>query len=110
MHPRKEDALFSCKKYGAYRPFDVRRVEQEPVLHTGFRDGNVPAGHERLRVCEEALDMLPEGAYLRSDTAGYRHDLLRYRGKGENERFGRIGFAAGCDVTKEFTKAVAEGR
>jgi hypothetical protein len=43
------------------------------VLHTEFRDGNVPAGYEQLRVFQEALEMLPEGVrkvYLRSDTAG----------------------------------------
>jgi hypothetical protein len=55
--------------------------------------------------------MLPEGVtkvYLRSDTAGYEHDLLLYCEKGESKRFGRIEFAIGCDVTKEFKKAVAE--
>jgi hypothetical protein len=46
--------------------------------------------------------------YLRSDTAGYQHDLLKYCEKGENTRFGRIEFAIGADVTKEFRKAVAE--
>jgi hypothetical protein len=38
----------------------------------------------------------------------YQHDLLRYCEKGENTRFGRIEFAIGCDVTKEFRKAVCE--
>jgi hypothetical protein len=107
----KADALFSYKGYKAYQPFNVWWAEQELILHTEFRDGNVPAGYEQLRVCKEALAMLPEGVtkvYLRSDTAGYQHDLLRYCEKGENERFGRIEFAIGADVTKEFKKAVAE--
>jgi hypothetical protein len=55
--------------------------------------------------------MLPEGVekvYLRSDTAGYQHDLLRYCEKGVNKRFGRIEFAIGADVTREFRRAVAE--
>jgi hypothetical protein len=76
-----------------------------------FRDRNVPAGYEQLRVLKEALAMLPEGVkkvYLRSDTAGYQHDLLKYCEKGEQARFGRIEFAIGADVTKEFKKAVAE--
>ena len=62
-------------------------------------------------VFEEALEMLPEGVsqvYLRSDTAGYEHRLLRYCEKGQNKRFGKIGFAIGVDVTPEFKKAVAE--
>jgi DDE family transposase len=108
---QKEDALFSYERYKAYQPFNTWWAEQELVLHTEFRDGNVPAGYEQLRVFKEALDMLPEGVtkvYLRSDTAGYQHDLLRYCEKGENKRFGRIEFAIGADVTKEFKKAVAE--
>ena len=108
---QKEDALFSYKGYKAYQPFNVWWAEHELVLHTEFRDGNVPAGYEQLRVLKEALDLLPEGVknvYLRSDTAGYQHDLLRYCEKRENKRFGRIEFAIGCDVTKEFKKAVAE--
>jgi len=81
------------------------------VLHTEFRDGNVPAGHEQLRVLQEALSLLPAGVEkvrLRSDTAGYQHALLRYCERGEHERFGRIEFAMGCDVTAEFKKAVLE--
>jgi hypothetical protein len=108
---QKEDALFSYKGYRAYQPFNVWWAEQELMLHTEFRDGNVPAGYEQLRLLKEALDLLPEGVknvYLRSDTAGYQHDLLRYCEKGENKRFGRIEFAISADVTKEFKKAVAE--
>ncbi len=108
---QKEDALFSYKGYRAYQPFNIYWAEQELVLRSEFRDGNVPAGFEQLRVFKEALDMLPEGVervYLRSDTAGYQHDLLKYCEKGENKRFGRIEFAIGADVTKEFKKAVAE--
>jgi hypothetical protein len=96
----KQDALFSYKGYRAYQPFNVWWAEQQLMLHTEFRDGNVPAGYEQLRVFKEALNMLPQGVtkvYLRSDTAGYQHDLLKYCEKGENARFGRIEFAIGCD-------------
>jgi len=105
VHTQKEDALFSYKGYKAYQPFNVWWAESE------FRDGNVPAGFEQLRVFTEALDMLPEGVgrvSLRSDTAGYQHELLKYCEKGENTRFGRVEFAIGADVTREFKKAVAE--
>ena len=111
VETQKEDAFFSYKGYKAYQPFNIWWAEQKVVLHTEFRDGNVPAGYEQLRVFKEALDMLPEGVakvYLRSDTAGYQHDLLRYCEKGGSERFGRIEFAIGADVTKEFKKAVGE--
>ena len=44
---------------------------------------------------------------LRSDTAGYQHELLKYCEKGEDKRFGRIEFAIGCNVTQAFRIAVA---
>ena len=105
----KRDALFSYKGFKSYQPLNTWWAEQQIVLHTEFRDGNVPAGYEQLQVFKEALAMLPEGVEkvrLRSDTAGYQHALLRYCEKGEDERFGRIEFAIGADVTPEFKKAV----
>ncbi len=107
----KTDALFSYKGYKAYQPLNTWWFEQEMILHTEFRDGNVPAGFEQLRVFKESLDCLPEEVKqvrLRSDTAGYQHDLLKYCAKGENRRFGVIEFAIGCNVTKEFKQAVAQ--
>ena len=42
---------------------------------------------------------------LRSDTAGYQQELLRYCAEGRDRRFGVIGFAVGVDVTREFKEA-----
>ena len=106
----KTDSLFCYKGYRSYQPLGTWWAEQEIILHTEFRDGNVPAGFEQLRVFQEALGCLPEAVNqvrLRSDTAGYQHDLLKYCAMGSNERFGVIEFAIGCDVTPEFKKAVA---
>jgi len=105
----KQDALFSYKGFKSYQPLNTWWAEQQMVLHTEFRDGNVPAGYEQLRVFKESLAILPEGVEqvrLRSDTAGYQHKLLGYCNRGENRRFGRIEFAVGADVTLEFKKAV----
>jgi len=107
----KRDALFSYKGYKAYQPLNTWWAEQGLVLHTEFRDGNVPAGYEQLRVLQDALALLPPGVEtvrLRSDTAGYQHELLKYCAKGQHERFGKIEFGVGCDVTPEFKKAVME--
>ena len=109
----KIDALFSYKGYKAYQPLNTWWFEQGIILHTEFRGGNVPAGFEQLRVFREALDCLSrcigiKTVRLRSDTAGYQHNLLRYCAAGENSRFGVIEFAIGCDVTKEFKKAVVQ--
>jgi hypothetical protein len=107
----KRSALFSYKGEQAYQPINTYWHERGLIVHTEFRDGNVPAGYEQLRVFKEALEYLPKWVNkvrLRSDTAGYQHDLLGYCDKDDNKRFGKIEFAIGCDVTQEFRKAVAE--
>jgi hypothetical protein len=107
----KREAYFCYQGDKAYQPLNTWWAELGIILHSEFRDGNVPAGFEQLRVFKEALECLPEGVRrvrLRSDTAAYQHNLLRYCEMAENERFGRIEFAIGCDVTREFKKAVAE--
>ncbi|MGD9578621.1 MAG: IS1380 family transposase [Syntrophorhabdus sp.] len=112
IQTEKKDALFSYKGYKAYQPLNTYWAEYGLILHTEFRDGNVPAGYEQLRVFIHALSLLPEGiktVRLRSDTAGYQHDLLRYCNDEEKHPgFGKIEFAIGCDVTPEFRKATRE--
>lgn len=107
----KQSALFCYKGYKSYQPLNTWWAEQQTILHTEFRDGNVPAGFEQLRVLKEALGCLPAGiekVRLRSDTAGYQHDLLRYCATGQDSRFGVIEFAIGSDVTPAFKQAVSE--
>ena len=107
----KSEALYCYKGFKSYQPLNTWWSEQGMVLHTEFRDGNVPGGYDQLRVFKEALSCLPDGVkevILRSDTAGYQHDLMKYCTMGKNKRFGKIKFAIGCDVTPEFKKAVSE--
>lgn len=107
----KEDALYCYDKYKAYQPLNTYWHEQDLVIHSEFRDGNVPAGYQQLRVFKEALEMLPSGVeqiFLRSDTAGYQKDLLRYCAEGKHDRFGVVEFAIGADVTQAFRQAVSE--
>ena len=111
IETHKQEALFSYKKYKAYQPLTTYWAEADLVVHTEFRDGNVPAGHEQLRVLRESLEYLPSGidqVLMRSDTAGYQQELLRYCAEGRDQRFGVIGFAVGVDVTPEFKKTVAQ--
>ncbi len=107
----KKTALYCYKGFKSYQPLNTWWHEHGIILHTEFRDGNVPAGFEQLRVFKKALDYLPdnvEKVRLRSDTAGYQHNLLNYCEKGENERFGRIEFIIGSNVTQAFKTAVAQ--
>jgi hypothetical protein len=109
----KQTALYCYKNYKAYQPFNTYWFEQELLLNSEFRDGNVPAGFEQLRILQESLNQLPVGVekvFLRSDTAGYQQELLEYCAEGENERFGVIEFAIGVKVTPSFKQAVLEVR
>ena len=111
VETNKKEAVYCYKKFKAYQPLNVFWAEQEVIVHSEFRDGNVPAGYEQLRIMKEALAYLPadvEKVRLRSDTAGYQHELLRYCEMGESKRFGRIEFAIGANVTSDFKKAVAQ--
>ena len=111
VETHKEQARYCYKKYKAYQPLTTYWAEADLVLHTEFRDGNVPAGYQQLRALKEALEHLPAGverALMRSDTAGYQQELLRYCAEGRDQRFGVIEFAVGVDVTPEFKGAAAQ--
>jgi hypothetical protein len=68
----------------------------------------VPPGYGQLEELERVLLHIPAGVEkvsLRSDSAGYQTDLLKYCCEGKNERFGVIGFTISCSVTDGFRKA-----
>ena len=111
VETEKAEALWCYKGYRAYQPINTWWAEQGMVLHTEFRDGNVPAGFEQKRVLEEAIGCVPKDVKkirMRSDTAGYQHELLKYCDREDNKWCGRIEFTVGCDVNPEFKKAVME--
>ncbi len=109
----KAEALFCYKKHRAYQPLNVWWAEQSVVIHSEFRDGNVPAGFEQTRVFREALSALPTSVKkvsTRSDTAGYQWEFLRYCAEGKCPRFGVIDFGVGVSVTSAFKDAVLQVR
>ena len=102
-------AALLLKGFKAYQPLNCWWAEQGAMLYSEFRDGNVPAGHEQLRVLKASLAHLPASVtkvYLRSDTAGYQEELLLYCGEGTDPRFGVIDFAISADVTEAFRRTV----
>lgn len=112
VESHKRQALYCYKKFKAYQPLNCWWAEQRVVLHSEFRDGNVPAGYEQLRVLKASLDEAAalgvEKVCLRSDAAGYQQDLLLFCGEGQDPRFGVIEFAVSADVTPEFRAAVRQ--
>jgi hypothetical protein len=111
LETSKSEALFCYQGYRAYQPLNVWWAEQELMIHSEFRDGNVPAGWKQLRVIKEAISYLPGSVRVvrvRSDSAGYEHALLRWLDRADNKRVGRIEFVVSCDVSPEFKAAVSE--
>ena len=109
IETHKRDALPCYKGFKAYQPPNCWWAAQGTMLYSEFRGGNVPAGHEQLRVLKTSLAHLPASVTkvsLRSDTAGYQEELLLYCGEGRDLRFGVIDFAIGADVTEPFRAAV----
>jgi len=105
---QKRNSMVSYKKIPSYQPFNVYWYEQDLMLFSEFRDGNVPPGKEQLRLLKQAEALLPDAISelkLRSDSAGYQHELLEYMESGQS-RFGIIKFAVSCDVTQPFRQAV----
>ena len=57
----KSEAMYCYNKYPAYQPLTTYWYEADLIMHSEFRDGNVPAGHDQLRVLRESLEYLPAG-------------------------------------------------
>ena len=57
VETHKRAALYCYKHFKAYQPLNSWWAEQGLIVHSEFRDGNVPAGHEhcafskRRRAC-----------------------------------------------------------
>ena len=112
VESHKKEALYSYKKYRAYQPLTTYWAEADLVGALGVSRRQRACGPSAAFECwKEALGHLPVGVakvMLRSDTAGYQQELLRYCAEGRDERFGVIEFAVGVDVTAEFRRAVSE--
>lgn len=106
-----QTAKFCYKGYRAYQPLNVFWAEQQVVLYSEFRDGNVPAGYQLRRVVAESLPQLPPGVetlYLRSDTAAYETEVLFWCERAaEHPQYGRILCTISADITPAFRTAVA---
>lgn len=105
-----KSALFCYKKYRAYQPYNVWWSEQQVVLHSQFRDGNVPAGWNILDVIKEAVSILPAGVekiYMRQDTAAYLTDVLAWcEREREHPEFGRVLFTISADISRELREEI----
>ena len=104
----RSDTCFNYKGERSYQAFNTYCPEYDLMLGTRYSDGNVTAGFEQLYELKRMLSLLPEGVKkvkLRSDSAGYQVELLKYCARDDNKRFGVIDFAISCDVCDEFKES-----
>lgn len=79
----KQSALMTYEGRTGFQPMFVCWAETNLVLKDEFRNGNVPAEKDIVRMLDEAYAMLPkrEGkeswvVFVRSDSAAYEEDIL----------------------------------
>jgi hypothetical protein len=107
-----KSAKFCYKSFRAYQPLNVWWAEKKMMLHSEFRDGNVNAGFDILRIFKESIDLLPSGieeVNLRSDSAAYDWKLMRWCEK--KEEFHpelKIGFVIGASVCQSMRDEIAK--
>jgi hypothetical protein len=80
IESEKREAAMTYTGESGYQPALAYWAEQEMILADEFRDGNVPAGG-LLALLQRAVAALPVGMerlYVRSDSAGYEHELMNW--------------------------------
>jgi hypothetical protein len=104
----RPDACFNYRGEKSYESFNTYCPEYDLMVGAQYRDGNVSPGYNQLGELKRILSSLPEGVKnvkLRSDSAGYQIDLMKYCAAGDNKRFGAIKFGISVDVGNEFKEA-----
>ena len=109
---RTSTALHCYKSFRAYQPYNVWWAEQQVVLHSEFRDGNVPAGWNILEVLKQAVTALPDGVekvYMRQDSAAYQTQVMAWcEREREHPKWGRILFTISADISTALREEIAK--
>jgi Transposase DDE domain group 1 len=109
----KRESLAHYNGGRGYQPSVIYWAEQDLVVADEYRDGNVPAGMENLRLIQRGFASLPATvtAYaFRADSACYDEDVLKWLANPQRPDGpqGQIGFTISADMTPELrTKCAA---
>ena len=111
IESRKREALGTYQGERGYQPMLAVWAETDLLLADQFRDGNVPAMQEPLRVAQAAFAALPETVterYYRGDAACHEHELIAWLRDEQREEGPRgfIGFAFSARMTEALRQAV----
>lgn len=106
LESHKREAQPHYKGGRGYQPAVVYWAEQDLVVADEFRDGNVPAGMENLRLIQRAFASLPSTVrerYFRADSACYEESVLKWLADPDRKvgSKGEIGFTISADMTVE---------
>ena len=111
IESHKREARVTYEGERGYQPMLAVWAETDLLLADQFRDGNVPAMQEPLRVAQAAFAALPETVterYYRGDAACHEHELmawLRDEQRADGPR-GCIGFAISARMSPALRQAV----
>lgn len=113
IESRKQEAKATYEGERGYQPMLACWAEMNVILADEFRDGNVGANQEVLRVARRALAALPETVeeyYYRGDSACYERGLMDWLQDEEREGGpqGFIGFAISARRSPELKAAAQE--
>lgn len=111
IESHKQAATWSYEGIKGYQPAVAVWAEADLVVADEFRDGNVPAGMEPLRLTQEAFAALPAGIQrraFRADSACYEQKTLNWLSAPARaeEPGGPIAFAVSADMSPQL-RAVA---
>ncbi|MBC8166770.1 MAG: IS1380 family transposase [Bryobacteraceae bacterium] len=109
----KQQARRTYEGTTGYQPTLAVWAETDLILADEFRDGNVPAIREPLRVARQAFQSLPTTVkeyWFRGDSACYEQELLTWLRdeKREGGPQARIGFAVSVPMHRELQQEVVE--
>lgn len=111
IESRKREALLTYEGERGYQPMLAVWAETDLILADQFRDGNVPAMQEPLRVAQAAFAALPatvQEFYYRGDAACHEHHLIAWlrHEQRENGPRGFLGFASSARMSPALRQAV----
>jgi hypothetical protein len=112
LESRKREAQPHYKGGRGYQPAVVYWAEQDLVVADEFRDGNVPAGMDNLRLIQRAFASLPSTVRewcFRADSACYEERVLKWLADPDREGGpkGEIGFTISADMSVELRAVCA---
>jgi len=101
----KQSAFYTYKRDSrGYQPLNAYWHEQQMVLFSEFRDGNVNPNYNIPEFVKKSFSYIPNSVkkrYLRSDSAGYNLDLMSYCEKNDIKYSIRVIVTNRTDLTGE---------